>query len=880
MNTPFVGQRRHLALERLIADFAAVSSTRTPQFVFLEAPLGWGKTRIVHELYARLASQQADAYWPASIVDDAPITDGGEVSRRRKRLAPGEFAVRRTAVPEWVWLGVEIDASVIGTPERAYASLVSQLQRHVYPVLRRQRITAAAARALLSTVGGLLPIPTEIGSVLDLADGAREVFEEWWDGREKTRTVGGEPADTPAAFWKLLTAVWGVEGKGGPPIVIVVEDAHYMSESTIEMIGSVLAGDFPILIVATGWPLIDGDRYRPLREFVKAQPARLRTERLDELDPADAREIILSLHPGTQDAVLEMLVRRFATNPYALQLFLWNHDAEAGRPFQIDDLPAIESADSYVHSELRLLLDRYPRRARAAVMIAALIGYRVPVEMGDAATLVHADGLLVVEALQTDWMRHDWVNEGILAFVEPIRHETAAMTAASSISLAKRQAVVGAAVKRLQRLLEDDSEDDDRRLLESLYVELGVASGDRDENLFAECICSLLSSAWTQRANQRGIWLLKLIDDELRSDALTPSVRAQVAAEYARRYRLFVSLADLRREQLTARALELALLVSDEAPATLALALLERSRVRSSKDLPGFDLDEAWRLSEEATAVASRLDAIPAKLGHSLRARHYALISARGDRETAYELAMLEAERCAADPQLAGYSMSESLSDAAFYMARVDPIRSFEPSRSYITALIEIHGTATHPRVAAAEKDLAVRMLRAYRDDLVDEAYGLAARSHTMLLSSQGAINRTTLAALAARAHATRRRSQIAWFESERTLSLELAELALGDFQKIAIARRALHGRNEDTIATRTHLALAEAWAGDRDAVERAHDCLKERLTDLGEAPDRAEILWLARDVRDAMLRHNMARRADRIGREYSAAFEPPFSPG
>lgn len=877
MNTPFVGQLRRLALERLIADFAVVSSSRTPRLVFLEAPLGWGKTRIVQELYAHLAAQQVQAYWPPSLVDDTPIHHVEEVLKRRKRLAPATFTVPRHVVPDWVWLGISIDASVIGTPETAYASLLSQLQEHVYPVLRRQRMTGAAARALLSTAGGLLPIPSEIGAVLDLADGALEVFEEWRSGGGKTRTIGQGAIDSSAALWKLLRAVWGPDGTGGPPIIVMIEDAQYMSESTVEMIGSVLASQYPILLIATGWPLVEGERYRPFHDFVEAKPPGLRVERLDELDPADAREIILTLHPGTQEGVLDLLLARFGTNPYALQLFLRNRDAETGKPVRIDDLPELDDYDSSVHAELRLLLDRYPPRARRAVLIASLLGYRVPVQMGDAATMAHTPDLSVSEALHTDWMRPDRVDDDILAFVEPIRHETAVKTAVTAMNAAQRRALIGAALGRLTTLLLDDFDDPDRALLESLYVELGVVTGDRDENLFAECICALLSPAWTQRAHQRGMWLLSLIDEQVRTDELTPVVRAKVAAEYARRFRLFVSLASVRRLELTERALELAREVADEAPEILVLALLERSRARSAKDLPGFDLGEANELMDEAGVVAEQVPSLSAALAHSLRARRYALVSAGGDRMAAYELALAEAARCAQVPELRGYSRSESLSDAAFYMARVDPVRSFPPSRAYIDCLVELYGTATHPRVAGAEKDLAVRMLRSYREDLVDEAYGLADRSLRMLVASQGEIHRTSLAALISRGHAARRRAQTAWFAGDHDHSRDLTALALADVRRAAEGRRRLHGRSEDTITTRTHLALVQAWDGERGAVDRVHECLTYRRETLKESAGHAEVLWLARDLRDAMMRHQMARRAERIVREYPAAFSAPY---
>ncbi len=68
---PFVGAQRIDLVEELLCRFDEVSRTRVPQWVPLEAPTGWGKSRIAQEFYGRLAAERQDdgPYWPSSIVE-------------------------------------------------------------------------------------------------------------------------------------------------------------------------------------------------------------------------------------------------------------------------------------------------------------------------------------------------------------------------------------------------------------------------------------------------------------------------------------------------------------------------------------------------------------------------------------------------------------------------------------------------------------------------------------------------------------------------------------------------------------------------------------------------------------------------------------------
>ncbi len=874
MTTPFVGTHRRVLLEQLADDFAAVSNGEGPLLAFLEAPLGWGKTRIVHELYARLAESQEEPYWPASIVDATPVASGDEVSRRRKALAPAPFLVPRGAVPEWVWLAVATDPSVIARPEEAYRALAEQLEPHLYPILRQQRITKAAARAIVSALAALLPIPQEWDAVQALAGGAIEVAQEWWRGGE-TRRVGGA-TDSSGIFWKLLTDVWGHEGDGGPPIVLVIEDAQFLSEPSVEMIGALLASELPVLVVATGWPLKDDDRFAPFRAFVEARPARLRVEHLEELTTDDAREILTTLHPGTADDVTKVLVERFAANPYALQLFLWNRRARRGSPFETDDLDWLASTSSSVHTELSAILERTPLRTRTAVLIASLLGSRFPIEMGDSAVLTHTPDLSILDSLKSDWLRRDRAADSLLTFVEPIRREVASTLARSDLTPRERQTAIDSAMSRLVVLLTDDEEDPDAALLQSLYVELATDATEVNGGLLATCLSELLQAAWRQRAIQRGHWLLNRLTECRQLDGLDEIAIAEMAVAEAKYTRLLVSPAAPVVLDLTLAAITAATAISTERPDLLALALIERSRAFGNKELGIYDLDRARELVDAAEYAVAGVADVPQLVMHSIITRQYGLISQSGNRREAYELARAEADRCAAIPALAGYSRSECLSDMVFYIARIDPNLSLQPNRDLIEGQIAELGSPTHPRVAAMRKDLAVRMLCTYRHDLVPEALAIAEDSYRLVVAASGSRSRAALATLSARGNARRRLAELQWLEGAVEDSLRLAAQAVADAEEVARGRREAQQRDESSVLTRSRIALALAWTGDAGAVDTVRGCLDQRLA-RGEGHDFAEVLWLARDYRSTLRRHGRDEEAVALAEEFPAAFRDPY---
>lgn len=118
---PLLGGERQRLLQRLADLFDEVVLTEQPRWVSLEAESGWGKTRLVQELFGRLAAerQSTPAFWPASIPGAVVGGVPGRVEDRRKRVFPERFDVaaercrigsgggcrarRATACRRWRW---------------------------------------------------------------------------------------------------------------------------------------------------------------------------------------------------------------------------------------------------------------------------------------------------------------------------------------------------------------------------------------------------------------------------------------------------------------------------------------------------------------------------------------------------------------------------------------------------------------------------------------------------------------------------------------------------------------------------------------------------------------------------------------------------------
>lgn len=855
-----VGDARRAALLALLDDWACVARGEGPRMVYLRAPLGWGKTRIVQEFYAHLAAQQEQpGYWPPQIVAQDADVGADDLIRERKRLLPPSFRVEASRMPPWVWLAVETDPSVLARPEDAYRRLVEQLEPHLYPILRRQRLSRSARRAILSLITGLLPVPSDVEAVLELYGAARQVGEEWLRGRRTRVVIGDDGAEAYAArLWRLLTGVWGENGTNGPPVVVVVEDAQFISEQSADLVRAILGSRLPVLVVATGWPLAEGDnRQSPMSQLVAGRPARLRVQSLDALTIADVATLVAARHPGTRRETIETLAERCGGNPYAVRLMLVRLGARPGFPVEVT--PGLLRRMRFdIHAQYEDLLWRQDARSRLALAAAAVLGYRMPRDVGDDGAKAADPPATLADALGTQWMRPDALHEDLVAFIEPLRHEVAQHVADGTFSDDVRLRVVAAGMAAVRRMLDDDVPDTDRDLLNELHLTFATAGVDRDEPALARSATELLRSLRRQRALPALRALLGRLDALVNEEAVPTEVTVELTLQRIRALRVLYSRSNAELVSAVQRALDLSATIVEDRPDLRIRALLAKSRMHRFPDNSRVrDIHAARSMFEEAAALAARTPDLPGFVVNSLKGCEYALVSAEHDRGRAYRLALAESERRRSVENAPTGPSLEALADAAWYATRMEggERTAVEITRRLLEERRAYWGTDRHPRIARGKGSLAIRLLRTGDDNVVEEAYHLASEGHRLVEDAYGPDDPATVVALSARSHAIRRLAQSLWFRGERTQAARLAAQAASD-SAVVLESRQRRLPEDDLLVSRERYGAALAWTGDTAGLDVLRECLRVRIEERGQPTTLAEVRWLAADLRDALVRH------------------------
>lgn len=342
--TPFVGPERLAIVAQLLDTYDEVVATRRPRWVSLEAPAGWGKTRIVQEFYGRLAveRQRTPRYWPVSLVDAVPEAAAGRaVEQRRKRVYPQRVDPPDGATPPWFWWGVTC-ASRAGTPSQALADDVTQFDAHREELLARWRqLSGVSARAWQAWVTRRSEVAeTGFGEALQLAGDAANlavpgsgflVMLGKWGYQTLTRGGGGGPRTFDAADRERQDLVEEIVAgvtmlvEAGIPLVFAIEDLHAADHSLVTVVRRLMGLRAPVLVITTSWPGLLDEHDRPpapvLQELDdRGSLVRVAGRSLPEALDSEARaRIVNSLLPEL-DAESQSLVARRFDNPYALEL--------------------------------------------------------------------------------------------------------------------------------------------------------------------------------------------------------------------------------------------------------------------------------------------------------------------------------------------------------------------------------------------------------------------------------------------------------------------------------------------------------------------------------------------------------------------------------
>jgi predicted ATPase len=269
----FVGEQRHELVDRLLAEFDQVCLSRTPRWWSLEGHSGCGKTRIVQELYRRLAAKRQTGvkYWPLRFLVDPPIAKiAGSSISMRKRVFPENVEPEQESVPQWFWWGISC-ATRSGTPLQALSDDLTQFRAHQVVLEQRWRqLVSPRARhgAGLSSKKGEV-FETAAGEMLGVAAGLQNVAfpgvrvltlaAKWgFQGSPDRRlavpasSVVTEPGRRRAQLVDELAPALERLAAAGLPLVIALDDLHLADENLLELIARLLSAQgAPVLVIST-----------------------------------------------------------------------------------------------------------------------------------------------------------------------------------------------------------------------------------------------------------------------------------------------------------------------------------------------------------------------------------------------------------------------------------------------------------------------------------------------------------------------------------------------------------------------------------------------------------------------------------------------------
>ena len=422
--TEFHGVSRLLMVDGLVAVYDGILQDAEPCLVSLEAPSGWGKTRIGREFYARLAAhrQRGDLkYWPDEILE---ADEGREVERpasrrqrrrdpmllelhaRRKAVRPALFERAGGSVPEFFWWGIACSERN-GTPtsnlredlrqvadhseglDEALRRLSSLRQRMVSRTKQAVGVTAdegfqeVVSKGVEIAAEALVPM---VGVGLRLA---RMGIEAGKERKRKNReiaeaSVPGASGDTDTV--EACVALLGEMCGAGLPIVVLVEDIHLSDDMLLRLLDRLLSLEGPVLVITTTWPdmtdtdsglsgLFEQHSNRVLRVGHTSEagaPFRAGAG-LMALDGKSRLAIVRGCCPQLAADTLEALADRYE-NPLAIelacQLLNLRHSIEElpnVRPEYVAKLPV------EIHELYEDMWKQIPRETRVALAVAHAI---------------------------------------------------------------------------------------------------------------------------------------------------------------------------------------------------------------------------------------------------------------------------------------------------------------------------------------------------------------------------------------------------------------------------------------------------------------------------------------------------------------------------
>lgn len=270
----FVGRDEELARLR-----AAWQSARAgnAELVVLLAESGMGKTRLVQEFYSWMSQHEdapdPDGYWP----------DWLERDRNSLSINPAFSPTDPAPALPWLWWGVRFNnPGLRNRAEVAQCGLVASLPLlapHFLPLQRAKEVRSESKALGLGTLGALVgllglaslgPVAggvvaglSALGALKDKVDLLRSARKLYDLRRDASGAVATRAAEDQADALERVHAYFGAlldqgpEGRGGVPVVLVIDDAQWIDPDTLGFLDRLFEDarrqGWPLLVVCTHW---------------------------------------------------------------------------------------------------------------------------------------------------------------------------------------------------------------------------------------------------------------------------------------------------------------------------------------------------------------------------------------------------------------------------------------------------------------------------------------------------------------------------------------------------------------------------------------------------------------------------------------------------
>ena len=331
--SPFVGEARIKAIQTIVDGFNKVKVGGS-RVITVEGPMGFGKTRVVQEVYARLASEHQNhpKYWPQYLTGNNGFSS--ELGRRletRGLVSPCASSTAKDAVMEWIWWGLSCRQGEAGAQLSAMSSAQNQLLQHVErlsikPVRRKRDILFVLADIVFKSIKAS---NSPIVEALDAAQGLASLLHEYSSPTAAckqlvSRSEAERRVELAKGIAEQIRLISSKSYQNTVPVIIVIDDAHWASSDELLLLKELLAeDDARILVLATAWPEADQAGYfQYLNEFEANHPDRSTRIDLERLTESEIASLITEAAPKTEPQAVQDLAALSGGNPLVLNCIL------------------------------------------------------------------------------------------------------------------------------------------------------------------------------------------------------------------------------------------------------------------------------------------------------------------------------------------------------------------------------------------------------------------------------------------------------------------------------------------------------------------------------------------------------------------------------